>query len=115
MELLTAKPKLAGMAGAGWQKRTNTSVGLARYMNGKLYYNESKYADTDKKPRRALPLADPTLKPEILFLLGHSNYMLKKPRDTLTFSRQCAAIKSPYQAQAQKNVLTITKQYRGLK
>jgi hypothetical protein len=44
-----------------------------------------------------------------------SNYKMKKIQEALKFYQQSAAIKSPYQAQAQKNLTVIRAQYRAVK
>ena len=51
-----------------------------------------------------------------LFQLGLANYQMGRGKnrqqlqDALSFLKQCAAIKSNYQAQAQKNVTVIMKE-----
>jgi hypothetical protein len=48
-------------------------------------------------------------------MLGLANYKLERIQDAATFNRQCAAIKSPFQARAQQNLKAILSQYRGIK
>jgi tetratricopeptide (TPR) repeat protein len=117
VEVMSAKPKPEGVADAEWTARKNLVTGLAHYMNGKLYYNESRFAQADQALRSALPLieANPTLKPEVLYLLGFANYKLDRPQDAANFYRACAAIKSPFQATAAKNLKGIQAQYTGIK
>ena len=55
------------------------------------------------------------LKAETLFMLGFSNFKMENIMDSLKFNQQCAAIKSPFQAQAAKNVAVIKAQYRAVK
>ena len=116
-EALNSKPKPDGVSDADWQNRKNTILGLAHYMPGKVYYNQKKYGPADKELRAALPLVEnnASLKPEVLFLLASSDYKLENPVDALKYFQQCAAIKSPYQAQAAKNVTVIKTQYRAVK
>jgi uncharacterized protein HemY len=86
-------------------------------MNGKLYYNEANFGKADQALRAALPLVElnATLKPEVLYLLGFANYKLDKPQEAANYYRECAALKSPYQATAAKNLLGLKNQYHGIK
>ena len=90
---------------------------MAHYMNGKLYYTQNKFADTDKELRSALPLIQDNaqLKPEVLFYLAMANYKLEKAQDAANFNRECAATKSPFAATCAKNLAAIRTQYKGLK
>ncbi|HKW98351.1 MAG TPA: hypothetical protein VJN43_11515 [Bryobacteraceae bacterium] len=117
VEVMNSKPKPDGVSDADWQNRKNTITGLGHFMIGKQYFNEKKYGPADKELREALPLveANADLKPEVLFLLGFSNYKMEKIMDALKFNQQCAAIKSRFQAQAAKNVTVIKSQYRAVK
>jgi tetratricopeptide (TPR) repeat protein len=116
-EVMQSKPKPNGVSDADWDNRKNTIIGLAHYMPGKLYFNEKKYGPAEKELRAALPMVEnnAALKPEVLFLLGFSNYKLEQPIEALKYLQQCAAIKSPFQAQAAKNVTVIKSQYRAVK
>jgi len=117
IELMSAKPKPEGVSDADWTGRKNLIIGLARYMGGKQYFNENKLAAADKELRAALPLVENNMnmKAEVLFLLGLANYKMEKIQEAANFNRACAAIKSPYQAQAAKNLAVIRTQYRGVK
>jgi len=117
IEVLSSKPKPEGLSDADWNNRKNTITGIAHYMIGKQYFNEKKYGPADKELRSALPLVETNaaLKPEVLFLLGFSNYKMENIPDALKFNQQCAALKSPFQAQAAKNVTVIKSQYRAVK
>jgi tetratricopeptide (TPR) repeat protein len=85
--------------------------------NGEQYFNEGKLAPADQELRKALPLVEEnaTVKPEVLFYLGLSNYKMEKAQDAYNFFRACAALKSPFQAQATKNLTAIRTQYHGIK
>jgi hypothetical protein len=117
VELMGQKPKPEGLSDADWTARKNLVTGLAHYMNGKLYYNEANFAKADQALRTALPLveANAAMKPEVLYLLGFANYKLEKPQEAANYYRDCAAIKSPYQALAAKNLLGLKNQYHGIK
>jgi tetratricopeptide (TPR) repeat protein len=117
VEIMNAKQKPEGVSDADWQNRKKTVTGIAYYMNGKLYYTENKFADTDKQLRAALPLVQDNaqLKPEVLFYLAMANYKLEKAQEAANFNRECAATKSPFAATCAKNLAAIRTQYRGVK
>lgn len=117
IELINGKPKPEGVADADWEKRKQLISGLGHLMSGKIYYNQGKFGQADKELRAALPFLEgnATLKAETLFHLGMSNYKMEKISEALKYYQQTAAIRSPYQAQAQKNVTAIRAQYRAVK
>jgi len=117
VEVMSAKPKPEGMSDVDWTARKNLVIGLAHFINGKLYFNESKFAPADEALRKALPLVETNaqLKPEVLFLLGQSNYKLERAQEAANYFRACAALKSPFQAMSAKNLTAIKTQYTGIK
>jgi lipopolysaccharide biosynthesis regulator YciM len=117
VQVMSAKPKPEGVSDADWTARKNLVTGLAHFMSGKLYYNEGKFAPAETELRSALPLVESnaTLKPEVLYLLAYANYKLERVQEAATYYRACAAIKSPFQATAAKNLQGIQAQYRGIK
>jgi tetratricopeptide (TPR) repeat protein len=117
VEITNAAPKPEGVADADWSKRKNTILGLAYYMSGKDYYNQGKFAAADKDLRQALPLveANVAIRPEVLYLLAYANYKMEKIQEAANFYKACAAVKSPFQAMATKNLTAIHAQYHGLK
>ncbi len=117
VQIMSAKPKPEGVADADWNKRKNTIMGLGYYMNGKQYFNEGKLGPADADLRKSLPLVEDNaaVKPEVLFLLGLSNYKMEHIQDAANFFKACAAVKSPFQAQANKNLTAIRAQYHGVK
>jgi tetratricopeptide (TPR) repeat protein len=117
VEVIGSKPKPEGVADADWTKRKNTFLGLAYSMSGEQYFNEGKLAPADQELRKALPLVEENvaLKTEVLFYLGLANYKMEKVQDAYTFFKACAAVKSPFQAQATKNLTAIKTQYHGVK
>jgi Tfp pilus assembly protein PilF len=124
-ELATSKPKPEGVSDADWQARKNQIAGYAHYLNGKQYAIESKAAQADQEYRKALPMIEATpglaaIKPEILFTLGLYSYGQaksnpEKAQESAHYFRQCAALKSPYQAKAAANLKAIMTEYRGIK
>jgi hypothetical protein len=116
VEIMASKPKPEGMSDTDWNNRKTLVTGLAHYMSGKLYYMEKNYSKADAELRAALPMAETNaaMKPEVLFFLGFANYQLKKPQDAANYYKACAAIKSQYQAGAQKSLQGIRNEYRGI-
>ena len=112
VQSLGAKPKPEGVSDADW----NIRKGLGYYYNGKQYFNENKFGPADEALRKALPLVDSNaaLKAETLFFLATADYKLEKAQDAANYFRSCAGIKSPYQAQAAKNLAAIKTQYHGI-
>jgi hypothetical protein len=47
--------------------------------------------------------------------LGLANYKMEKAQDAVNYFKACAAVKSPFQAQANKNLIAIRAQYHGIK
>ncbi|HUE24488.1 MAG TPA: hypothetical protein VMQ86_22585 [Bryobacteraceae bacterium] len=117
VEVIGSKPKPDGVADADWTKRKNTILGLAYSMNGKQYFNEGKLAPADQELRKSLPLVEgnDALKAEVLFYLGLANSKMDKGQEAYNFFKACAAMKSPFQAQATKNMTVIRTQYHGIK
>jgi tetratricopeptide (TPR) repeat protein len=117
VELMAQKPKPEGASDADWTARKNQVVGRAQYISGKLSYSENNFPKADQELRSALPLVESnaTLKPEVLFLLGFANYKMEKIQEAANYYRACAAIKSPFQAAAAKNLQAVQKEYHGIK
>ena len=115
VELMKTKPKPDGVSDPDWEKRKNLITGLAYYISGKQHFTANKFGPADTQLRAALPLIDESVKPEVLFLLGLANYKMQKIQEAANFNRACAAIKSPFQGPAAKNLAAIKSQYRGVK
>ncbi|HVN04093.1 MAG TPA: hypothetical protein VMT86_06725 [Bryobacteraceae bacterium] len=115
--LVSSRPKPDGVADADWTKRKNTVLGVAYSLDGKQYFTDGKLAPADQDLRKALPLVEENaaLKTEVLFYLGLANYKLEKTQDAYTYFKACAAVKSPFQAQAAKNLAALRAQYHGLR
>lgn len=115
--LMNGKAKPEGVGDADWTNRKNMVTGIAHYINGKLYYTENNFPKADTELRSALPLVEnnANMKPEVLFLLGFANYKMEKAQEAANYYKACAAIKSPFQAQATKNLAGIKAQYTGIK
>ena len=117
VELMDTKPKPEGVSDEEWAKKKKAMSGLAHYMSGTTLFEQKKLAAADKELRAALPLVEGNdqLKAATLFYAGLANYQMKKISDALKFNQQCAAIKSPFQAQAAKNVSAMRQQGAGAK
>jgi hypothetical protein len=116
-DLMGSKPKPEGVAEADWAKRKNAILVYAYSTNGEQYFNEGKLAQADQELRKALPLAEDNgaVKTEVFFYLGLANYKMKKAQDAYNYFKACAAVKSPFQATANKNLVAIKAEYHGLK
>jgi hypothetical protein len=121
VEMMKTKPVPAGVDPAAWEKKKTTVMGIGMHVLGVSYSNAGKAAQADKTLREALPLlSDEQMKAEALFHLGLSNYKMgsgakdgsKLILEAMRFNQMCAAIKSPWQAQANKNIAAIRTQYR---
>lgn len=114
VEIVSAKPKPDGVAEEDWQKRKNQLLGLGHWMAGSAAALQNRFADADKSLRAALPYiaGNNELMASALFHLGVANYRLGKIVDAIKFNQECIKIKSPYQAQAQKNLKAIQAEYR---
>ncbi len=117
VELMNSKPKPEGVSEADWNNRKSLFLGLAHYMSGKLYFEQNNMAQSDKELREALPLVagNTPVKAEALFYLGVANYKLEKIQDAVNYFKACSAVKSPFQAESNKNIARIRQQYAGLK
>jgi hypothetical protein len=92
-------------------------IGVAHYISGKQYVNDNQFGQADQELRKALPLVESNaaLKPEVLFLLGLSNFKMEKVQDAANYFRSCAAIQSSFQAEAAKDLARIKRDYQGVK
>ncbi len=120
-EFIASKPKPDGLSDADWAKKKTSVIGLGNWMAGVSYASDNKFDLADKALRNALPNVqdNQTLKATTLFYLGLADYKLGQAsknkamiNDAYKFSQQSAAMKSPVQDQAAKNVLIIKKEFR---
>lgn len=121
VDMMKTKAPPQGVDPAAWEKKKTTVMGIGLHVLGVSYSNAGKAAQADKTLREALPLlTEEQMKAEALFHLGLSNYKMgngakdgsKLILEAMRFNQQCAAIKSPWQAQATKNIAAIRTQYR---
>ena len=115
IEMLSVKSKPEGMGDAEWEAKKQSLAGLANWMVGITYSGQANFGQADKYLRAGLPsLKDEQVRAICLFHLGLADYQLGKAgknrslmQDALKYSVQSAAIVSPLQVQAQKNVRAI--------
>lgn len=118
VEYLGAKPKPEGVSDADWERKKSMMIGLGHWMAGTTYAQQRNFAQTDKSFRAALPYIkdNEQLLGPALFHLGFANYQMGKGKsaaqmaEAIKFMQQCAAVKSPLQAQAQKNLTVMRKE-----
>ncbi len=119
---MEGKAKPDNLDEAAWTARKNALLGRAHYIEGVAYGVQNKHSQCDKTLRAGLPYmsGDNQLLAGAYFYLGLANFKLgdvKNPvkeriLDALRFNELCAGIKSPFQAQAQKNIKAIRSQYQ---
>jgi tetratricopeptide (TPR) repeat protein len=121
VELMSSQPKPEGVPDADWEKKKASIIGLGNWMTGVTLSSQNKYAPADKALRSALPYIKDSdqLMAGALFHLGLVNYKMGQTSksktqiaDAIKFSEQSGAIKSPFQAQAQKNVKVIKTEFK---
>jgi hypothetical protein len=120
IEVLAKKPRPDGTSDEDWDRKKSQALGIAYYMGGvsSSLVNSNTRADT--MLRTALPSIkeNPAMQAAAFYHLGVANYRLadkgggpRRAMDALKFMRLCAAIKSPFQEQAIKNVESIKVEY----
>jgi tetratricopeptide (TPR) repeat protein len=114
------KARPAAMSDEEWNRKKFRTLGMAYYMGGMSSSLNGSFAKADSLLRSALPYLKDNAAEEAaaLYHLGMANYRLaetgadrNRPVDALKYMRRCAAMKSPYQQQAQKNVDGIRSEY----
>ena len=102
------------------EKKKVQALGVAYYITGMSASMSNNFRQADHMLRLALPAFKDNAGQlaALLYHLGMANYRLaesgsdrNRPVDALKFMRRCAAMKSPYQQQAQKNVDGIRSEY----
>lgn len=103
-----------------WSKKQAETLGLAYYMAGMASSLSNNFRQADRMLRQALPhmQENDTQTAALLYHLGMANYRLaesgtdrSRPVDAVRFLRRCAAIHSPYQEQALRNIDGIRAEY----
>ncbi len=121
IDYLEGRQPPEGVSAADWQKKKDVSLGMAYWMMGVTHSSQQKYRDADRELRKAITHIkdNPQLLAGALFHLGVANFQMgsasgneQQILDAFKFTKQCADIKSPFQAQARKNLAAIQSQYR---
>jgi tetratricopeptide (TPR) repeat protein len=116
VDLMNTKPAPQGVPPADWDKKKDSLIGLGYWMQGMIYGGQSKWPQTDKSFRAALPhIQGNDLLAPAYFYIGLADFRMSEgPKgnkallgDAKKFNQLCANIKSPYQAQAQKNIAAM--------
>ena len=117
-QVMQSKAKPEESSEADWDKKKQTLLPMAYWIQGVTYNAQNHFADADKILRNALPLVtnDDRLQGMVLFQLGVADFQLGKTskntammRQALKYSQRSAALKSPVQTDAQNNVKAISK------
>ena len=109
IEVMGAKKKPAIVRQEDWEKKKSFYAGTAHWMIGNIYINQNRFGQADSELRAALTMlrhSDQSAA-SILFYLGWSNYKLENYAEAVRFFKQCMAIQSQFQEQAQKNLDVI--------
>ncbi|MBZ5603151.1 MAG: hypothetical protein LAO79_12690 [Acidobacteriia bacterium] len=114
----TSRP--ADVSEEEWAKKKSQMLGMANYLGGMSSSLNNNFKAADSMLRAALPYIKDSdgQQAALLYHLGMANYRLaektgdrSRPVDALKFMRRCAAIKSPFQEQALRNVEAIKSEY----
>jgi tetratricopeptide (TPR) repeat protein len=114
VQIMTAKARPQAVSEQQWDENKATYLGLAHYMTGSLHSERQSFAAADRELRKALGYmrGNPGVLAAILSMLGWANYRMERPVEAVKFYVQCAAIQSPYQAQAARNLEAIRAEYQ---
>lgn len=119
--LMETKAAPEGVTPEQWEAKKKQSLGLGYWMIGVTQSSKGRLTDADKSLRKALPHIkdNQQMLAAALFHLGVANFKLgdksgnqKRILAGFNYTKQCAAIKSPFQSQAAKNLKAIQTQYR---
>ena len=106
-----------GVSEADWSKTKDAAVGRGYWIAGVIHGEKQQFRDADRDLRAALPLikGNNAMMAPALFYLGVASYKMEKIQEAINFFKACSAIKSPFQAESNKNIARIRQQYAGLK
>lgn len=121
IEVMNAKSAPEGVSPEAWEQKKTNTLGRAYWMTGIVHSNQRKYSEANKVLRQALPhiKGNEPMLAAALFHLGVANFQMGDTSGNqsliqagFNYTKQCAAIKSTFQAQAQKNVKAMQSKYR---
>ena len=105
-------------SGEDWTARKAQALGMANYIGGVSSSLAGNYVKADVFLRAALPyIKDQAMEATMFYHLGMANYRLadkggpSRSMAALQYMRRCAAIRSPFQEQAIRNVEGIKAEY----
>src|SRR5262249_17012667 len=109
VQVMTTKKKPAIVRQEDWEKKKTHYIGMAHWMMGNTYINQNRFAQADSALRSALPMLrnNDQSAASILFYLGWANYKMDNFAEAVRFYKQCTAIQSQFQEQAEKNLNVI--------
>ncbi len=119
--MLPSEAAPAGLSPADWEIRKKNTMGRAYWIAGTAYAEKKDWPACEKSMRAALPLlednpAGKELLPGAYFYLGFANYTFAKSSakpdaartaEARKYFTACAALKSPFQVVAQKNLAAM--------
>ena len=119
---IKAKTKPEGVAEADWEKQKNAALATGYFTAGYVYLQKQAWVDCDKNMKAALPLlaGDQARLGTAYYGLGACNFQFGKMTNDRTkmqagekYTEQSAAIKSPVQDQAYRNVALMKQALAG--
>jgi len=120
LDLIQKKPKPDSLTAVEWEKKKVKFLGWANWMAGVIYGKQSRYSQSDRYLRAALPyvLEDTRLLAAAYFYLGYDNYAMAgelgdkgRALEAVKFSKLCAAIDGPYRPLARQNLAALRSEY----
>jgi tetratricopeptide (TPR) repeat protein len=111
LEVLRNKRKPDGIPEDFWARKKAFYSGTAHWIIGNVRFMRNQFFEADEALRAALRLLPgDEHRHAILYYLGWSNVQLQRYDEATKFYTQCAAIKGPYQADANRNIEAIRSQ-----
>lgn len=119
VDVANVAPKPDGLPEAEWAKKRSQALMTGYWNQGMIHMQRESYGAADRFFRAAVPYltGNDHLRASALYYLGYINYRMAEAgeririRESVKSYEQCAAIKSPVQAQAQKNLEAIKAEY----
>jgi len=119
---MKAKAKPEGTSEGDWEKQKTAALATGYFTAGYVYLQKQAWLDCDKNMKAAVPLlaGDPARLGTAYYGLGVCNFQFGKMTNDRTkmkageqYTEQSAAIKSPVQDNAYKNVAAMKKELAG--
>jgi hypothetical protein len=119
---MKAKAKPEGTSEGDWERQKSAALATGYFTAGYVYLQKQAWVDCDKNMKAATPLlaGDPARLGTAYYALGVCNFQFGKMTNDRTkmkageqYTEQSAAIKSPVQDNAYKNVAAMKKELSG--